>query len=668
MAAVVESRGRPVSVDLLSETLFASSPSDALLDAYSDERDYTDHLEDLVSISPQLGSKRSQSHLSRSTSSQTYGRLASPAATTTRASPTRPPPPVAFPHSGPAPSRSPPTSAAASSFPTSSTSSKIPRLGQSKSRSPSPEIVKATGPRPGPSTPRGGSVAMQRGSSDPGVTSSSPSFALDDDARDGDGQGWETLQVSRDDGPRSSQVGPPPEPATPSGSRSPRVSQPSESTMGSRQLTTTTTTTSSTLAPHERRRVQTHNLPKTRLSPGPPNSTSSSSSTASPTSKSSPRTNATTASSTRKPGPNRTNYTPSPSYGPGTATTKKPRAAGSTSSPPIRRKSISTSREYSAYPSFENDVNAFPLPDPNPSSAKPRADLSSKTTTTTIPPMAQWSTSKAPLVFRTSKGELDFSRTFTSGNLAGRSLGGPSIGEHGERTGGGGRATGPGGRLDDADGEGPMTQKKMDDLVLPTVARRLAAERLQALIDRERARERDPNGRGPSRRGRGDDDEEEEEEWIVDEWGVDGLPRNARLVRRGGKKRVGDGETEKDDPEREQGEEVQREGTVDASDHPKAEENPTEPPGSRPSSRGQTSPLTPQVHDKARRSLCGVGKALSPFAKTHAQPTPMLKLEDSATSTSPGLLPPLLEALPLFLPLHTPWPSAHSRRLENPEL
>ncbi|GAA5831378.1 hypothetical protein JCM5353_007147 [Sporobolomyces roseus] len=279
------------SEDILTETL-----------AYPDaDRDYTDDLEDLVSmqVTQQLHSRRSQqtintmSYLPTRESTNSFQNL-----------------PLSS-------SDYPPTS------PTSPTQrSLIPvRQGNPSSRSPSPEV-----PRENSSNLRSGSissshslsripspinpVAMSRGNSNQSNTSSIGVGG--ENAEDK----WETLQVgnkqlsTRTPTPRSQATTSKPFPST-STSTSTSSRQPSSKPALN--------------ASNPRKRAQTN------LSTSP-----SSSSTSTP----------------RKPNQTRTALTPSPSTSTSTSIRKK-----STHTPPVRRKSLS----YSTYPTY-SDSDAFPLP------------------------------------------------------------------------------------------------------------------------------------------------------------------------------------------------------------------------------------------------------------------------------------------------------------------
>ncbi|GAA5986094.1 hypothetical protein JCM5350_004430 [Sporobolomyces pararoseus] len=169
------------------------------------------------------------------------------------------------------------------------------------------------------------------------------------------------------------------------------------------------------------------------------------------------------SSSSRKPYSNRTNYTPSPSS---TTTTRTKKPSSSSSVTPIRRKSMSAStstttpREFSSY-----DLSSLP-----PEAFSP----SSPTTTSNLPPPIPIPLSESlkissetcpnslkPLIYKNSKGEL----TDTG---------------------------------------------REEDRIIPTVAKKLEAERLKKLLERGELVQD-----GCS---------------LVDEWGVDGTPQKQRMI------------------------------------------------------------------------------------------------------------------------------------------
>jgi len=110
---------------------------------------------------------------------------------------------------------------------------------------------------------------------------------------------------------------------------------------------------------------------------------------------------------------------------------------------------------------------------------------------------------------------------------------------------------------------------RADQLVIPTVARRIEAERLRKLMDRGEA-------------------------GLVSEWGVDGLPRvegkwKERMKRDGGEgERIGD-QQQGAMEEKETGEERNGSGNTPYSDHPYASNEPVEPQPPQIGSRKTTS-------------------------------------------------------------------------------
>lgn len=116
-----------------------------------------------------------------------------------------------------------------------------------------------------------------------------------------------------------------------------------------------------------------------------------------------------------------------------------------------------------------------------------------------LPPLAPWDDSPAPLVYRTSQGELAFAYAEDEGSTGG--AGGGGVGE----------------------GRGAATTKKVrrpEDRVLPAVARRLEAERVAARIAAQR------DQAGPDAGGT----------LLVSEWSREGEPRRGREVRARGAK------------------------------------------------------------------------------------------------------------------------------------
>ncbi|GAA5949122.1 hypothetical protein JCM3765_004018 [Sporobolomyces pararoseus] len=176
--------------------------------------------------------------------------------------------------------------------------------------------------------------------------------------------------------------------------------------------------------------------------------------------KSSRALNPSTPQSSRKPYSNRTNYTPSPSSTTTTARTKKP-SSTATGTPPIRRKSMSAStstpREFSSYDLSSLPPEAFspspttsnlPPPIPSPLSLSESLKISSETSPNSV----------KPLIYKNSKGEL----TDTG---------------------------------------------REEDRIIPTIAKKLEAERLRKLMEK-----------GELVQG------------LVDEWGVDGTPQKQRII------------------------------------------------------------------------------------------------------------------------------------------
>ncbi|GAA5872243.1 hypothetical protein JCM16303_001027 [Sporobolomyces ruberrimus] len=179
----------------------------------------------------------------------------------------------------------------------------------------------------------------------------------------------------------------------------------------------------------------------------------------------------TTPQPNRKPYSNRTNYTPSPTTSSTTA-----RKSKSSNPPPTRRKSISTAREFSSYDLSSLPPEAFspsavpPAPIPHPSPLLSDSLI--------VSPDA--ANSHNPLIYKNSRGEL-------------------------------------------------TDKGREEDRIIPTVAKKLEAERLRRLM-------------------------EGGHEGLVDEWGVDGTPRSQKKVRG----RRGDGQGGEDD-----GGEVDEEGATD---------------------------------------------------------------------------------------------------------
>ncbi|GAA5919279.1 hypothetical protein JCM1841_006538 [Sporobolomyces salmonicolor] len=387
MPALVSSQPHPVPLNSFASTASSSPrfpdnprPPDDLLaetlvydeNGVAHTRDYTDDLEDLVSMSvaQQLHSRRSQSTM------HTY-------------LPQSPPPPPLHPRSSNGSLRSNYLSSSPSQshslFPHSPSEdalgrpvarSGIPRPGPgggSKSRSPSPEVPRSASGNVVSKIP--GPVQVARGKSSGG---------LGTEGGGGAGEEWETLQVGTRLQARSQSQPPNRKGSVASGHGPKPVNFPSSPTPANRPLATKSSNTQ-----NPRKRAQTQQNLGSATAAGRNGSPSQ-------------RAGATstpphgTSSASRRPAANRTNMTTTPS----TSARGKP-----------RRKSISISREFS---------NASPSPSP---SYDPDASSSS---------LPHWSTTRAPLVFRTSKGELG-----TSG--------------------------------------------RPEDLVLPAVARRLEAERLAKL-------------------------------------------------------------------------------------------------------------------------------------------------------------------------------------------
>ncbi|GAA5989161.1 hypothetical protein JCM11641_002543 [Rhodosporidiobolus odoratus] len=440
--------------DLLAETLTDS--------VNSPDRDYTDDLEDIVSMSVahQLHSRRSHSNM------HTYLPSSPPIPPT--ASPPLPQPSSRFP--SPSPARYPSDSEDAS--PRFSTLGRSHSTGAGRAGKHRPSAI----PRPG-----GGKLSR---TPSPDLGRRKGSLAPSDGEGSGREQdrGWETLQVG---GAATSPSAPPaqrkalsPSPAraahppklngnspasTPRGLVKPAASTPMgraktldfpitsssapsqlgtpsnpASTPTSRHRPSATSTTlrpspspSSATTPRKRAQTQAPHLngsspassPSVRGKPIPsrsPNLTTSSSS----------------SNRARRPSAPRTTTNPSPS----------------TTTRPSRRKSLSTAQELS---SIRTRANADPISSsPSPS------------------PLPSWSTDPAPLVYRTSKGDL----AFASASLQ--------------------------------QGEEDLRRLRPEDRVLPAVARRLERERLEQL-----EREREAGGGG----GEG---------ILVNEWGTDGTPRS----------------------------------------------------------------------------------------------------------------------------------------------
>ncbi|GAA6041808.1 hypothetical protein JCM8097_007171 [Rhodosporidiobolus ruineniae] len=426
------------SDDLLNETLQDSA------EALQDERDYTDDLEDIVSMSvaQQLHSRRSHSTM------QTY----------LPSSPSLPlsPPPVGT-RLAPSPSSSgseldpsSPRSTVMTSSPSTGAKggkrrpSAIPRPGGGgkTSRTPSPEL----GRRKGSLAPSDGS-----GQEDAGV-----------------GQGeekWETLQV----GPAASAGGTKRKAPSVSPARAPNganghTAPPSPA---ARAKTTSKSTTSSPM-----NRAKTVDFPSSSsaqsslgASTGRPRpSGGSAAPKPSPSSASTPRKRAATQASLMNgsspastPSPSARAARPSASRTQ-TSTTSR---AGTAGAPPVRRKSLSTAQELAPLRARAgvDPVTGLSSSASSSSPTSPRGANGEPRT---------WANDPAPLVYRTSKGDLAFaSASLTSG-------------------------------------EGDPRRLRPEDRVLPAVARRLEAERLAAL-------ERDGKGDGV----------------LVSERAPDGTPRSA---------------------------------------------------------------------------------------------------------------------------------------------
>ncbi|GAA5872329.1 hypothetical protein JCM1840_004130 [Sporobolomyces johnsonii] len=385
MPALVSSLPQPVPLDSFASTASSSPrypdhprPPDDLLaetlvydeNGVAHTRDYTDDLEDLVSMSvaQQLHSRRSQSTM------HTY-------------LPQSPPPPPLHPRSSNGSLRSNYLSSSPSQshslFPRSPSEdalgrpvprSGIPRPGPgggSKSRSPSPEVPRSPSGNIGSKIP--GPVQMARGKSAGGPASEGAGAG---------GEEWETLQVGTGSQVRSHSQPPNRKGSAANGHGPKPVNFPSSATPSNRPLATKS---SNTQTPRKRAQTQQNLGAATAAGRSGPSSHRAGAASTPPNG---------TSSTSRRPAANRTHTTTTPS----SSARGKP-----------RRKSISTSRELS---------NASPSPSYDP-------DASSSS-------LPHWSTTRAPLVFRTSKGELG-----TSG--------------------------------------------RPEDLVLPAVARRLEAERLAKL-------------------------------------------------------------------------------------------------------------------------------------------------------------------------------------------
>ncbi|GAA5905986.1 uncharacterized protein JCM6883_002513 [Sporobolomyces salmoneus] len=372
--------------------LAQQSPKGLLLQDH--ERDYTDDLEDLVrmQVTPQ------QLHTKKSHQTLLLDTFQAPLS---------------------------PNSALSPTSPTQTQRSLIPRLNSStSSRSPSPEISTVTTTKKQKKLERSGSISsnqslslsnststsripvsssgMIRGNSN---TSSNGGFEGGEERE----EQWETLQIA---GGNSS-------PPNPSSSSSRNFPSTTPTPRKPRSLSTNT--------PDSRKRVQSLNKP----------------------SSSSSNSYSTTTTPSRKPYSNRTNYTPSPS-----SINHRSKKGSSSTTPPVRRKSMSTTREFSSYDLSSLPPEAFqPLPVPSSSSSKPSPNSPELLSESLVISSSSSPNSFKPLIYKNSKGELTHYGT-------------------------------------------------EEDRIIPTVAKRLEAERLRKLIER---------GEGL-------------EEGVVDEWGRDGSP------------------------------------------------------------------------------------------------------------------------------------------------
>ncbi|GAA6008252.1 hypothetical protein JCM10207_000054 [Rhodosporidiobolus poonsookiae] len=436
--------------DLLSETLHDAPTPDP------NNHDFTDDLEDIVSMSvaQQLHSRRSHQTL------QTYLPSSPPLA---------PPSLPTSPHSAPRFSPSPSPSLSASSD-LDAIGTRASALNRSHSTGPASRGKRRPSAIPRPGTGGKSADAGRRKGSLPGAESDSGAEA---DPAASASAGWETLQVA----PSLTASAAPAKrkavsPARPNGAatpaRTPSTPMGRSKTVDFPQSGSTASVASSGGATRPRHATPSASKPSPSSA-----STSSTPRKRAQTQASQPTTNGaspsrgppgapTSASTTRRPSAARTQ----------TSTSTAPsRPAGSSSTgtggPKPRRKSLSTAQELAA---LRERAGVAAVPS---SSTDPLLNSSSAYAGGAMPDWAE----PAPLVYRTSKGDLAFASAAVS------SLSGPNGGA-----------------------EGPAVdwrKLRPEDYVVPAVARRLERERLAAL----------------QREGGGDA--------LVTEWGPDGTPRSA---------------------------------------------------------------------------------------------------------------------------------------------